>query len=86
MYEPKIAGPPGRKIYGNSPYNFDGTPKLGPNGRPKIEFSDDGLSSTEQAVGTAITRAGTSGTSRSAACRASSRRRSSMRSRCTRLT
>jgi hypothetical protein len=54
VHEPAIAGPPGRKIYGNSPYNVDGTPKLGPNGRPKIEFSDDGLSDMEQAVRTAM--------------------------------
>lgn len=54
VYEPKIEGPPGRKIYGNSPYNVDGTPKLGPTGRPKIEFSDDALSDMEQAVRTAM--------------------------------
>lgn len=54
VHVPKIDGPPGRKIYGNSPYNYNGTPKLGPTGRPRIEFSDDGLADMEQAVRTAM--------------------------------
>ncbi|WP_157609968.1 hypothetical protein [Spirillospora albida] len=45
-------GPPGRLIYGNSPYNPDGKPKLDPNGKPLIQISDEGLSSIEHAVRT----------------------------------
>ncbi|MFI6514789.1 RHS repeat-associated core domain-containing protein [Spirillospora sp. NPDC050679] len=52
VHKPTIDGPPGRIIYGNSPYNVDGTPKLGPTGRPMIEISDHGLSNMEQAVRT----------------------------------
>ncbi|NEA23018.1 hypothetical protein [Actinomadura bangladeshensis] len=54
VYVPEIPGPPGAIRYGNSPYSPDGSPKLGPTGKPVIWISDYGLSSLEQAVRTAL--------------------------------
>ncbi|HEV2782191.1 MAG TPA: DUF6531 domain-containing protein [Actinophytocola sp.] len=52
VHVPEIIGPNGLPAYGRSPAYGDGTPFLGPNGRPLIEISDLGLASRDQAVST----------------------------------
>ncbi|MFV2179731.1 hypothetical protein ACFHW2_32210 [Actinomadura sp. LOL_016] len=52
VYLKEIPGEEGIIRYGDSPHNTDGTPKLGPQGKPLIWISEHGLSSLEQAVAT----------------------------------